>query len=250
MRRTWQALVVAAALAAGGAGAQAPGGTKTGGGRAGGTKAGAAKASAATPADAGSSEDAAEIEQALLALGVSMGRSLEQFALTPAEVEIVQRGIRDQLAGTATVDPETAGPKLKALARERRARASQAFLAARAKKKGARKTPSGLIITDLQVGTGAKPKPTDTVQVHYIGTLPDGREFDSSHRRGTAAQFPLNGVIDCWTEGVGLMKVGGKARLVCPPEIAYGERPPPGSIIPPNSPLEFEVELLDITTGP
>jgi FKBP-type peptidyl-prolyl cis-trans isomerase FkpA len=106
-------------------------------------------------------------------------------------------------------------------------------------------TASGLVITHLVEGDGASPGPQDVVVVHYHGTFPDGRVFDSSVDRGQPATFPLNRVIPCWTEGVGLMKVGGKAKLVCPPEIAYGERGAPPRI-PANATLHFEVELLDI----
>jgi FKBP-type peptidyl-prolyl cis-trans isomerase FkpA len=107
-------------------------------------------------------------------------------------------------------------------------------------------TQSGLVYTALKEGAGPSPGATDVVKVHYRGTLPDGREFDSSHKRGQPAEFPLNRVIKCWTEGVQKMKVGGKARLVCPPGIAYGERGAGGGLIPPNATLVFEVELLDI----
>ena len=106
-------------------------------------------------------------------------------------------------------------------------------------------TASGLVYRSLKDGTGASPKAADTVKVHYQGTFPDGREFDSSYKRGQPLEFPLNGVIKCWTEGVQLMKVGGKAKLVCPPAIAYGARGA-GNVIPPNATLHFEVELLGI----
>lgn len=105
---------------------------------------------------------------------------------------------------------------------------------------------SGLIYQSLKDGSGAQPAATDTVKVHYRGTFPDGREFDSSIQRGQPAEFPLNRVIKCWTEGVQKMKVGGKAKLTCPAAIAYGERGTPGGPIPPNATLHFEVELLDI----
>ncbi len=107
------------------------------------------------------------------------------------------------------------------------------------------KTASGIVITTLKEGNGATPKSTDTVKVHYRGTLTDGKEFDSSYRRGQPATFPLNRVIPCWTEAVQTIKVGGKARLLCPSNLAYGERGVPGTI-PPDSSLIFEVELLDI----
>ncbi len=117
---------------------------------------------------------------------------------------------------------------------------------AAAREAGAVVTPSGLVYRSLREGKGAHPKAEETVKVHYRGTLPDGKEFDSSHSRGQPAQFPLNRVIKCWTEGVQRMQVGGKAKLTCPPAIAYGERGA-GAVIPPNATLHFEVELLDIS---
>jgi FKBP-type peptidyl-prolyl cis-trans isomerase FkpA len=106
-------------------------------------------------------------------------------------------------------------------------------------------TESGLSITMLKEGTGASPTAKDLVRVHYRGTFPDGKEFDSSYKRGQPAVFPLNRVIKCWTEAVQLMKVGAKAKVVCPPSIAYGEKGA-GDVIPPNATLHFEVELLAI----
>lgn len=107
-------------------------------------------------------------------------------------------------------------------------------------------TASGLIYQSLKDGTGAAPKASDTVRVHYRGTFPEsGKEFDSSLKRGQPIEFPLTGVIACWTEGVQKMKVGGKAKLTCPPAIAYGSRGA-GGVIPPNATLNFEVELLGI----
>jgi FKBP-type peptidyl-prolyl cis-trans isomerase FkpA len=114
-----------------------------------------------------------------------------------------------------------------------------------AKEDGAIVTPSGLVYRSLKDGTGASPGASDKVKVHYRGTFPDGREFDSSYKRNEAIEFPLNGVIKCWTEGVQRMKVGGKAKLTCPAAIAYGERGA-GNVIPPNATLHFEVELLAI----
>ena len=118
-------------------------------------------------------------------------------------------------------------------------------IAAAAKETGAVVTPSGLVYRSLKDGSGASPTAADTVKVHYRGTFPDGREFDSSYKRNEPAQFPLGGVIPCWTEGVQRMKVGGKARLTCPAAIAYGSRGA-GGAIPPNATLHFEVELLEI----
>ncbi len=107
-------------------------------------------------------------------------------------------------------------------------------------------TASGLVYQSLRDGSGESPKATDTVIVHYRGTFPEGKEFDSSYSRGQPAEFPLNRVIPCWTEGVQRMKPGGKAKLVCPPAIAYGSRGTPGGPIPPNATLHFEVELVGI----
>ena len=109
------------------------------------------------------------------------------------------------------------------------------------------KLPSGVVIQHVAKGQGAQPAASSTVQVHYRGTLADGKEFDSSYKRGQPASFPLNRVIPCWTEGLQRMKVGGKAKLTCPADTAYGARGIPGTI-PGNSTLTFEVELLAVNT--
>ena len=121
----------------------------------------------------------------------------------------------------------------------------QGYLAKAAAEPGAMRTPSGLVYRELRAGSGGSPKASDTVQVNYRGTLPDGTEFDSSYKRNEPAQFPLSQVIPCWTEGVQKMKVGGKAELVCPASIAYGDRGSP-PVIPPGATLIFEIELLRI----
>ena len=123
--------------------------------------------------------------------------------------------------------------------------AADAASAAAAKEEGALVTASGLVYRSLKDGSGASPTASDKVKVHYRGTLPDGKEFDSSYKRGEPIEFPLSGVIKCWTEGVQRMKVGGKAKLTCPSKLAYGERGA-GGVIPPNATLLFEVELLAI----
>ena len=123
--------------------------------------------------------------------------------------------------------------------------AEDAVAVAAAKEPGAVVTASGLVYRSLKDGSGASPAASDRVKVHYRGTFPDGREFDSSYKRNEAIEFPLSGVIKCWTEGVQRMKVGGKAKLTCPASIAYGERGA-GGVIPPNATLLFEVELLAI----
>ena len=121
---------------------------------------------------------------------------------------------------------------------------SKAYLDTAAAEPGAIRTPSGLVYRELAAGTGESPKATDKVKVNYRGTLVNGTEFDSSYKRNAPAEFPLNGVIPCWTEGVQRMKVGGKSRLVCPSEIAYGDAGRPS--IPPGATLIFEIELLAI----
>lgn len=118
-------------------------------------------------------------------------------------------------------------------------------LAAAAKEPGAKVTASGLVILMVKEGKGTQPSVASTVKVHYRGMFPDGREFDSSYSRGEPIEFPLTGVIKCWTEGVALMKVGGAARLTCPSSIAYGARGA-GNVIPPNATLVFEVQLLGV----
>jgi FKBP-type peptidyl-prolyl cis-trans isomerase FkpA len=122
---------------------------------------------------------------------------------------------------------------------------SKAFLDTAAAEPGAQRTASGLVYRVITAGTGASPKATDTVKVHYRGTLTNGKEFDSSYCHAPA-EFPLNMVIPCWTEGVQMMKVGGKSRLVCPASIAYGERGAPPDI-PGGATLVFEIELLGIS---
>lgn len=125
--------------------------------------------------------------------------------------------------------------------------AADATLQAAAKEPSAVVTGSGLVYRSLKDGKGESPKATDQVKVNYRGTFPDGKEFDSSYKRNEPIVFGLNQVIKCWTEGVQLMKVGGKAKLTCPSSIAYGERGA-GGVIPPNATLLFEVELLGINS--
>ncbi|AKU14044.1 peptidylprolyl isomerase [Azoarcus sp. CIB] len=118
-------------------------------------------------------------------------------------------------------------------------------LAAHAAGPAAETLPSGVTVERYKEGTGAAPTKTDVVRVHYQGTLANGREFDSSYGRGQPAEFPVNGVIPCWTEVLQLMKPGGAVRITCPPQTAYGARGIPGTI-PPNSTLTFVVELLEV----
>lgn len=191
-------------------------------------------------------------EKTIYAVGLAIHKSLETFALTPAELELVVGGIRDAAAGKPAVKLEEKQNAIQQLAFTRRAAAGAdaqkkgvEHLEKMAKEPGAQKTASGLVFVPIQEGTGPSPAATDRVKVNYTGKLVDGKVFDASERHGGPATFPLNGVIPCWTEGVQKMKVGGKARLVCPAAIAYGDRGAGGEI-PPGATLDFEVELVEI----
>jgi FKBP-type peptidyl-prolyl cis-trans isomerase FkpA len=194
-----------------------------------------------------------EQDKTLYALGALLSQNLEAFQLTPAELDVVKRGLSDGVAKKAAeVDVDQYREKVQQLHQDRimaagqkEAEAGKAYLDKAATEPGAVRKDSGLIITEIKAGTGASPKATDQVKVHYTGTLIDGKVFDSSVQRGEPATFPLNGVIPCWTEGVQLMKVGGKSKLVCPSGLAYGERGSP-PVIKPGSTLVFEVELLGV----
>jgi FKBP-type peptidyl-prolyl cis-trans isomerase FkpA/FKBP-type peptidyl-prolyl cis-trans isomerase FklB len=199
------------------------------------------------------SEPTTDQQKTLYALGYVMSQNLGVFKLTAADLEHVQAGLSDGVTGKpAKVEMQVYARKVQELhaartaqAAETEKKAGQAALDKAAAEPNAKKTASGLIITPIKAGTGASPKATDTVKVHYHGTLVDGTVFDSSVQRKEPATFPLNGVIPCWTEGVQLMKVGGKSRLVCPANLAYGDRGAPPRIKP-GATLVFEVELLDI----
>ncbi len=193
-------------------------------------------------------------QKAFYALGIGMSKQLVQLQpLTPDEIQFITMGLADALANKPPkADPETYGPKLREIAQARMKTAGEEqkkkgaeFIEKAAKEKSAKKTESGLVYQETTPGTGEQPKATDTVKVNYRGTLIDGTEFDSSYKRNQPATFPLSGVIKCWTEGLQLMKVGGKSKLICPSDIAYGDRGSP-PLIKPGSTLVFEVELLSI----
>ncbi|HAH07424.1 MAG TPA: peptidylprolyl isomerase [Elusimicrobia bacterium] len=217
-------------------------------------------APAAQPAAAPSPKAAApkaalgtEEEKVLYALGLAVGRNLGTFSLTPAEMKFVEMGLRDSALGKEPkVELQVYGPKLEDFQKARMGKKAEkekskakGFLEKAAKEPGAVALPSGVIYKEIKAGMGDSPKATDKVKVHYHGTLVDGKVFDSSVQRGEPAEFPLNGVIPCWTEGVQKIKVGGKAKLVCPSSVAYGDRGAP-PVIPGGATLVFEVELLEI----
>lgn len=192
-------------------------------------------------------------EKAFYSIGTGMSQQFQSLQpISPRELDVLIQGLRDGLENKPlAVDQQTGAGLVRAMVQKRQAaateperKASAEFAAAEAKKPGARKTESGLIYTELKTGTGDSPKTTDKVRVHYHGTLRDGTVFDSSVERGEPAEFPLGRVIPCWTEGVAMMKAGGKSRLVCPADIAYGDRTT--GRIPGGATLVFEVELLEI----
>jgi len=191
-------------------------------------------------------------DKTLYALGLAIGQNVRDFQLTAAEVALVSDGLRDAVLGTEPkVDIEIYGPRIQGLAQARMTSAAtaekdaaEAWVAEMAEQPGAERSASGVVFIPMTEGTGANPTAASTVRVHYHGTLRDGTVFDSSVERGEPIAFPLNGVISCWTEGVQKIKVGGKARLVCPSDTAYGDQ---GSgSIPGGAALAFEVELLGI----
>ena len=192
-------------------------------------------------------------DKAFYALGLFEGQRVQVFGMTNEEYRIMQQGMSDTILGKKPqIDLAQFQPEIQKLFEARRKAAGEkmkekgkAFLDEAAKEKGAVKTASGLIYKEEKAGTGDSPKASDMVSVNYEGKLPDGTVFDSSYKRGKPVDFPLSGVIKCWTEGVAMMKVGGKAKLVCPSDIAYGERGSPPQV-PGNATLIFTVELLEI----
>jgi FKBP-type peptidyl-prolyl cis-trans isomerase FkpA len=199
-----------------------------------------APAAAAGSAVAGMTDD----QKTIYALGLSIAESIAPFNLSPAELELMKKGMADAAAGKPALDIKVQGPKIQALAIARTKAAGKAYLDKVAAQPGAVKLPSGVIYREERAGTGASPKPTDTVKVNYRGTFPDGREFDSSYTTNQPLTRPLTGLIGCWADGVPKMKVGGKAMLVCPPDRAYGDTG--GQGMPPGATLVFDIELLAV----
>ncbi len=194
-------------------------------------------------------------QKTIYALGLLVQRSLTRFDLTAPELELIKRALSDAAAGTPAVKLDEWGPSIQPFAAVRAQRltskekaSAAAYLAQVAAVPGAIRTDSGIVYTELTAGTGPSPAASDTVRVHYRGTLINGTEFDSSYARNQPAQFPLGGVIRCWTEGLQRMKVGGKSRLVCPSDLAYGDGG--NDSIPGGAALIFEVELLEVAVPP
>ena len=212
---------------------------------------------AASPAWSADAAPETEDQKTVYAMGYSLAASLDRFALTPAEIDLMIAGLRDGAAGTASKVPiDEYGPKISSFGQTRSVAAAAVekksadeFLAKEAAASGATKSSTGLVKRVITEGKGASPKPEDTVKVHYHGTLRDGTVFDSSVDRKEPAEFPLNRVIPCWTEAVGGMKVGEKAHITCPSDIAYGDRGFPPKIKG-GAALAFDVELLEIVKAP
>jgi len=187
------------------------------------------------------------------ALGYKLGQNLQGLELGPGEVEAVQAGLGDAAAGReARLDVAQYEDEVQQLAQKRAARAAEErragearFLEQAAAEPGAQRFDSGLVLIHQTEGEGPAPGPVDRVSVHYEGTFPDGKVFDSSRQRGEPATFSVNAIIPCWTEALQKMKVGARARVICPPAIAYGERGAPPRI-PPGATLVFEIDLLKI----
>lgn len=194
------------------------------------------------------------VDTASYALGVNMASNVKNMGLEEINMEAFAKAFQDVYANEKLQITEAeSNPILQAFftsLMEKKAASSlaegQTWLADNAKKEGVKTTASGLQYEVMREGTGPKPLATNTVKVHYHGTTTDGKVFDSSVDRGEPVEFPLNGVIPGWTEGVQLMSVGAKYKLFIPGDLAYGPRPPQGSGIAPNATLIFEVELLEI----
>jgi len=195
-------------------------------------------------------------QKVLYALGQALSQSISALQFSPDEIAYVQAGLADGAAGVEPrVDMETYGPMIQVAMQtriagltEKEKAAGQAYCDEQAKAEGAERLASGLVFRSLVEGDGASPSPTDKVKVHYHGTLRVGKVFDSSVDRGTPAEFNVGGVIPCFSEALQKMKVGGKAHLTCPADIAYGERGNPPSILP-GAAISFDLELLEIVNS-
>lgn len=206
-----------------------------------------------------SQEPKTDEQKAFYSLGAQLSKQVSIFELTPEEMKYVQQGMSDASAGKKlAVDPDAGIMKLTEMARSRMAKAaekqkelSKPYLEKAAKEQGAQKTASGLIYKEIKAGTGTQPKAADVIKFNYTGTFINGKQFDSSAQYGKPVEVPfvaLGRVMPWLVEGIGMMKAGGKAKLVCPAELAFGEKGYP-PLIPGNATLIYEVELLDVKVG-
>ena len=206
----------------------------------------------AMPLQAADTETLSEDDKVFYYLGTMMGRNLNTLNLSEDESEMIVMGLQETLAGEAAKLSDTVyTQKINELSQrrlvantQREVVESKVYLEEMAAEKGAITTDSGLVYLEIEPGTGAQPEATSAVKAHYKGILRDGTVFDSSYERGNPLTISLNQVIPCWTEAIGMMKEGGKSKLTCPSNIAYGSR---GSgNIPPGAALTFEVELIEV----
>jgi len=205
-----------------------------------------------TTAFAAAPEPTTDEQKALYALGLAINQSLNNFALSESEFELVKSGITDGFLKRPKVDLQAFGLKISELQQARASviaegekKLGAAFLAKIAAESGSKKTESGAIVTTIKEGNGATPKVSDTVKVNYNGSLIDGTVFDSTAKHGEPATLRVNEMSKCWVEGMQQMKVGSKSKLVCPSNLAYRDKGLP-PLIKPGATLVFEIELLDI----
>jgi FKBP-type peptidyl-prolyl cis-trans isomerase FkpA len=206
-----------------------------------------------TTAFAAAPEPTTEEQKTLYALGLALSQSLDVYTLNEAEFELVKSGITDGYSKKpAKVDLQAYGPKIQQLQQTRASviaegekKLGAAFLTKVSTESGAKKTESGAILVTIKEGTGAIPKVTDMVKVSYVGTLIDGKVFDETAKPGAPVTLGLNDMSKCWKEGMQLMKVGGKGKLVCPSSLAYRDKGLP-PLIKPGATLVFDIELLEI----
>ena len=205
-----------------------------------------------TAAFAAAPEPTTDEQKTLYALGLAINQSLGNFALSEPEFDIVKSGITDGFFKRPKVDLQAFGLKISELQQARalliaeaEKKAGAPFLAKAAAESGAKKTESGAILTTIREGTGATPKVTDMVKVHYLGTLIDGTVFDSTAKQGAPATIRINEMSKCWMEAMQQVKVGSKSKLVCPSSLAYRDKGLP-PLIKPGATLVFEIELLEI----
>ena len=209
-------------------------------------------ACASAPAVA-QAEPKTEDDKTLYALGLVISQQLAPFHLTPAELAMIQAGLVDGSTSgkTPKVKLDEYGPKIQGFGKTRMETAMAAekakgkeFIDKTAAKPGIKKRDSGALIETVSAGTGASPTATDTVKVNYKGSLLDGTVFDSSEKHGGPQTMRMDQIVKCWVDGLSAMKVSGKAKLYCPSDTAYGDRPM--GIIPPGAALQFELELVSI----
>jgi FKBP-type peptidyl-prolyl cis-trans isomerase len=212
----------------------------------------ALSAGLALPAFAAGQKPETEEQKVLYAIGSAMTRSTERLELTEAEVQELLRGLADGLAGKGRVEkPEEFGPlfesfvatRMEEVGKREKALADE-FLAQSAGEKGATKAENGMVFLEQASGAGEPPKVDDIIEVHYVGSLRDGKVFDSSRDRGAPETIQLANTIECWKQALPKMKPGGRALVTCPSEIAFGERGTDN--VKPGAALRFDIELIKV----